>query len=103
MDSLGDRIQANRERCGWSISDLSRQSGVSRAHLYMVERGEAQLGLQHGANLARALGITLDAMFYGDDTTGLEPDEYLLIRNWREKNWSDLLGMIATKMVGEGG
>src|ERR1041384_8313720 len=38
---LGTRIKIERERRGWSLTDLSARSGVSRAMINKVERGEA--------------------------------------------------------------
>ncbi|MFC7878752.1 helix-turn-helix domain-containing protein [Isoptericola sp. NPDC057391] len=38
---LGKRVRAERTRRGWSLSELAEASGVSRAMISKVERGEA--------------------------------------------------------------
>jgi len=42
LDSrLGARIRLERERRGWSLTELAQRSGVSRAMINKVERGDA--------------------------------------------------------------
>ena len=39
--SLAKRVHIEREARGWSLADLAKRSGVSRAMISKVERGEA--------------------------------------------------------------
>jgi transcriptional regulator with XRE-family HTH domain len=38
---IGQRIRIERESRGWSLTDLAQQSGVSRAMIHRIERGES--------------------------------------------------------------
>lgn len=40
-NSLGDRIRLEREDRDWSLTDLAELSGVSRAMIHRIERGES--------------------------------------------------------------
>jgi transcriptional regulator with XRE-family HTH domain len=67
MDTLEDdtvrriarRIQAERERRGWSQADLARQSGVSKAAISKIERCDTSPTAGILARLAAAFELTL--------------------------------------------
>jgi transcriptional regulator with XRE-family HTH domain len=63
LDSrLGARLKIERERQGWSLTDLSERSGVSRAMINKVERGEASPTASLLGRLSGAFGLTLSAL-----------------------------------------
>jgi transcriptional regulator with XRE-family HTH domain len=63
LDSrLGARIKVERERRGWSLTDLAERSGVSRAMINKVERGEASPTASLLGRLSAAFGLTLSAL-----------------------------------------
>jgi len=63
LDSrLGARIRIERERRGWSLTDLARHSGVSRAMINKVERGEASPTASLLGRLSGAFGLTLSTL-----------------------------------------
>src|SRR5215831_5396715 len=63
LDSrLGARIKLERERRGWSLTDLAGRSGVSRAMINKVERGEASPTASLLGRLSGAFGLTLSAL-----------------------------------------
>lgn len=59
---LGARIRIERESLGWSLSDLAQRSGVSRAMINKVERGEASPTASLLGRLAGAFGFTLSML-----------------------------------------
>jgi transcriptional regulator with XRE-family HTH domain len=59
---LGARIRIERERRGWSLSDLAGRSGVSRAMINKVERGGASPTASLLGRLSGAFGLTLSAL-----------------------------------------
>src|SRR5271169_4558794 len=61
--TLASRLRAEREARGWSISDLATKSGVSRAMISKVERGEASPTAVLLGRLSGAFALTLTALF----------------------------------------
>ncbi|HVH82446.1 MAG TPA: XRE family transcriptional regulator [Stellaceae bacterium] len=59
---LGARIKTEREVRGWSLSDLAQRSGVSRAMINKVERGEASPTASLLGRLSGAFGLTLSTL-----------------------------------------
>lgn len=69
--ALGARLIALRESLGWSRRDLERASGVTDQTIANIEEGRStRPGLTVAAQLASALGLTLDGLIRGDS-----PDE----------------------------
>jgi transcriptional regulator with XRE-family HTH domain len=63
LDSrLGTRIKTERETRGWSLTDLAQRSGVSRAMINKVERGEASPTASLLSRLSGAFGLTLSTL-----------------------------------------
>nr|WP_199498840.1 MULTISPECIES: XRE family transcriptional regulator [Mesorhizobium] len=63
IDSLlGTRIRVEREQRGWSLSELSQRSGVSRAQINKVERGESSPTASLLGRLSGAFGLTVSAL-----------------------------------------
>jgi transcriptional regulator with XRE-family HTH domain len=59
---LGARIRLEREARGWSLTDLSERSGVSRAQINKVERGESSPTAALLGRLSGAFGLTLSTL-----------------------------------------
>ena len=59
---LGARIRIERENRGWSLTDLAQRSGVSRAMIHKVERGEASPTASLLGRLAGSFGLTLSML-----------------------------------------
>jgi transcriptional regulator with XRE-family HTH domain len=59
---LGARVKLEREARGWSLTDLAQRSGVSRAMINKVERGEASPTASLLGRLSGAFGLTLSAL-----------------------------------------
>ena len=56
---LGGRVRELRRRRGLTLEELAGQSGVSRAMISKLERGEKNPTLVVAARLAEGLGVTL--------------------------------------------
>src|SRR5437868_6439353 len=61
-EPIGSRIQYLRERKGWTLSDLSRQSGVSRSYLYQLEQGGSAPTQETIQKLADAFGVLVSEL-----------------------------------------
>ena len=59
---LGARIRIERQRRGWSLTELAQKSGVSRAMINKVERGEASPTASLLGRLSGAFGLTLSTL-----------------------------------------
>lgn len=61
LEKLGSRIRFLRQGKGWSLADLSEQSGVPKAYLSDLENGAAgKPNIQYLFNVAESLDVTLD-------------------------------------------
>jgi transcriptional regulator with XRE-family HTH domain len=82
--SLAAALQAARQARGLSVSALAERSGVSRAMIAKVERGEAQPTAVLLARLAAALGMTLSELVARAEDTGGR-----LLRAADQPTWTD--------------
>jgi transcriptional regulator with XRE-family HTH domain len=62
-ERLADHIGEQREGRGWSVADLAERSGVSRAMISKIERGEAMPTASLLARLSVAFGVPLSQLF----------------------------------------
>ena len=60
--SLADAVRAARESNGLSVSSLAQTSGVSRAMIGKIERGQAQPTAALLGRLCGPLGLTLSEL-----------------------------------------
>ncbi len=58
-DRLAQRLRLERDERGWSLNDLAERSGVSRAMISKIERGEASPTAALLVRLATAFDLTL--------------------------------------------
>ena len=56
---LGERVRALRRERGWTLELLAERSGVSRAMISKLERGEKNPTLVVAARVAEGLGVSL--------------------------------------------
>lgn len=59
---IGIRIRLERESRGWSLSDLAERSGVSRAMIHKIERGESSPTAMLLGRLSGAYGISMSTL-----------------------------------------
>jgi transcriptional regulator with XRE-family HTH domain len=59
---LGERVRALRRERGWTLEHLAERSGVSRAMISKLERGEKNPTLVVAAKVAEGLGVSLSRL-----------------------------------------
>ncbi|ANH06895.1 DNA-binding protein [Shinella sp. HZN7] len=69
-NAIGDRVRLLRVARGQTLDDLAGASGVSRAMISRIERGEASPTAQLLSRLCAALDLTLSAFFAFSDQAG---------------------------------
>src|SRR3712207_9229504 len=69
---LGGRVRELRRRRGLTLEDLAGLSGVSRAMISKLERGEKNPTLVVAARLAEGLGVTLSRLRSEERRVGKE-------------------------------
>ncbi|MGR3376895.1 helix-turn-helix domain-containing protein [Salipiger abyssi] len=61
-EGLGQKIRAERDRRGWSLTDLAERSAVSRAMINRIERGESSPTASVLGRLSGAFGLTMSEL-----------------------------------------
>lgn len=64
---VGERVKALRSAAGQTLDELATRSGVSRAMISRIERGEASPTAALLARLCEGLGLSLSAFFARDE------------------------------------
>jgi len=59
---IGTRIRLERETRGWSLSDLAERSGVSRAMIHKIERGDSSPTAMLLARLSGAFSLSMSTL-----------------------------------------
>ncbi|MBM7344877.1 helix-turn-helix domain-containing protein [Pantoea coffeiphila] len=59
---IGQRIKLERELRGWSLTDLAQHSGVSRAMIHKIERGESSPTATLLARLAGSFDMSMSQL-----------------------------------------
>ncbi len=57
MDKLGEKINKKRTELNWSLDELARKSGVSKAYLSQLENGESE---RPSAKILYNIAVALD-------------------------------------------
>ena len=63
-DSLRNRIREEREALGWTQADLAARIGVSRKTVNTVENGVFVPSTVIALNLAQALNVPVEKLFW---------------------------------------
>jgi len=65
LAKLGHKVRELRLGKGWTLADLAKHSGVSKAYISDLENGVAgRPNIQYIFAIARALGVTLDDLLH---------------------------------------
>ncbi len=56
---VGDRIRKYREKRGWTQEQLAFETGLHRAYIGHIERGEKNIGLKNLEKIAKALRVNI--------------------------------------------
>ncbi|MBL8672967.1 MAG: helix-turn-helix transcriptional regulator [Alphaproteobacteria bacterium] len=81
---LATRLKLERESRGWAIAELAQRSGVSRAMISKVERGEASPTAALLGRLSAAFGLTLSTLLARAESQGAR-----LARAGDQAVWTD--------------
>jgi len=81
---IGARVRLIRLEKGLTLDDLARQSGVSRAMISRIERGEANPTAQLLARLCSALGTTLSRFFALQEAPSNPLSRHADQRRWQD-------------------
>lgn len=81
---LAARLRTERENRGWSLTDLAEKSGVSRAMIHKIERGESSPTATLLARISGAFGLTMSALL-----ARAEMPEGRLLRYCDQPVWVD--------------
>lgn len=90
---MAELVRTERERKGWTLEDLATESGLAKATIFRIEKGET---LPRGATrrkLADALGVPVETLRQHEQldemTTPLDPGAADLLRTLR-RVWPEL-------------
>jgi transcriptional regulator with XRE-family HTH domain len=78
------RVKTEREARNWSLSELAERSGVSKAMISKIERGEASPTATVLGRLSGAFGLTLSTLLALAEQTGER-----LVRHAGQPVWQD--------------
>ena len=81
---LAARVLAEREQRGWSVAELATKSGVSRAMISKIERGEANPTASLLVKIAAAFGLPLSLLL-----ARAEGDDSRVSRAAAQQRWQD--------------
>jgi transcriptional regulator with XRE-family HTH domain len=91
-ERLAATLRAEREAHGWSIAALAERSGVSKAMISKVERGEASPTAALLGRLSGALGRTMSELLASAEAVGEAGDDGArgrLARRADQPTWQD--------------
>ena len=81
---IADRLRLERESRGWTLGDVAERSGVARATISKIERGEASPTASVLVRLAGAFDLTLGSLI-----ARAEGDANRLLRVTDQPLWRD--------------
>lgn len=81
---IGARIRIERESRGWSLTDLAQRSGVSRAMIHKIERGESSPTAMLLGRLSGAFSLSMSTLM-----ARAEMPEGRLLRKKDQPVWTD--------------
>jgi transcriptional regulator with XRE-family HTH domain len=82
--TIAARIRGERAARRWSLDDLAERSGVSKAMISKIERGEASPTAALLGRLSAAFGLTLSALLAETETPHRGPVRAETQAIWRE-------------------
>lgn len=84
---IAARLRALRQGRGWSLEQAAQASGVSKAMLSKIERGEASPTAQLLGRLSGAFGLTLGSLLADEGAAPVRPGR--LVRAAEQPLWRD--------------
>jgi transcriptional regulator with XRE-family HTH domain len=71
VETLADRLKNRRRVLGWRQVTLARRAGVSKTYLCELEAGATGVGADILQKLAHTLGVSLDWLMTGEDSSSM--------------------------------
>lgn len=65
IQAIGERLAKERQAKGWTLEELSKRTGISRANLNDAEHGKRDSRISTLAMIAKGLGIALSKLLKG--------------------------------------
>jgi len=65
QEQIGDTVRALRLKKGWSQDVFADRSGLNRAHIGEIERGESNVTIQTLKSIADTLGVRITDLVKG--------------------------------------
>lgn len=67
--TVGERVRRLRTDRGLTQDDLAQKAGISKGFLSDLENGKRSIGAETLLDLGRAMGVSLDFLMTGEDST----------------------------------
>lgn len=83
MNTVGSRVKELRTKRGWSMSELTRRSGIATRHVGAIEQGKTSPTLRTLARIADALETSVEELTGAPFPSDLAPDERELVSRYR--------------------
>lgn len=61
---IGRAVKLSRSQKGWTLRELSKQSGIAVSHLSMIERNQRDASMSAMQALANAFGMPLNVLIF---------------------------------------
>lgn len=71
-ESIGGRVEALRQKRGWSAEKLAEMLNTTRSSINMKERGERPFSLDEACNICGLFDLTLDELVSGVKTENIQ-------------------------------
>jgi transcriptional regulator with XRE-family HTH domain len=91
---IARRLKDERQKRQWSLDDFARQTGVSKAMLSKLERGEASPTAMLLGKVSGALGLSLSSLLTDPAAAGSR-----LVRHADQPTWKDPLTRYRRRQV----
>mgnify|MGYP002625546938 FL=1 len=99
-NAVGDRIQKERIKCGFTPKDLAEFSNVSLSAVNEIERGIRRVGLTNLVLIARTLNVGVEYLLFGKkEETSFSRREIkasVLLKECTEEEQDAILQIVAT-------
>jgi len=103
MKKLGDKIKEARNQKGWTLDELAKKSGVSKAYLSQLENSDSErpsaeklynIAIALGVSIAELLGKKLEKVEEIDKSIPANLEKAAVEFGWTQKD-KELLASIA--------
>jgi transcriptional regulator with XRE-family HTH domain len=74
MTTVGQRVKQRRRELGMSQDALAKRAGISKSFLSDLETGKRSLGAETLLDLGRAMGLSLDYLMTGEESSKQKPE-----------------------------